>query len=75
MSNLPETLLARLTTADCAAAILGDLTELSATRGRLWFWTAYARTLLSQRWHSDSGGHPAMAESASNQHDGHPSTP
>jgi len=33
-----------------AAAILGDLTELAATRGRLWFWTAYARTLFSLTW-------------------------
>jgi hypothetical protein len=50
MSNLPEALLARITTPERAAAILGDLLELSATRGRLWFWTAYARTLLSLGW-------------------------
>src|ERR1019366_9589040 len=52
MRNIPppEWLLARLTTPDRAAAILGDLTEISATRGRLWFWTAYARTIISLGW-------------------------
>jgi hypothetical protein len=50
MRNLAESLLARLTTRTRAAAILGDLLELSATRGRLWFWTTYARTLLSLGW-------------------------
>ena len=45
-----EWLLARLTTPDRAAAILGDLEELAATRGRLWLWTAYARTLISLGW-------------------------
>jgi hypothetical protein len=33
-----------------AAAILGDLTEMAATRGRLWFWTAYARSVVSLGW-------------------------
>jgi hypothetical protein len=32
-----EAILARFTPRDRAASILGDLTELSATRGRLWF--------------------------------------
>lgn len=50
MPNLPEWLLALLTTPDRAAAILGDLTEMAATRGRLWFWTAYTRTLISLGW-------------------------
>lgn len=45
-----EWLLARLTTPDRAAAILGDLTEMAATRSRLWFWTAYARTVVSLGW-------------------------
>ena len=45
-----EWLLARVTTPDHASAILGDLLELSASRGRLWFWAAYARTLLSLGW-------------------------
>jgi hypothetical protein len=47
-----EWLLARVTTPDRAAAIFGDLTELAATRGRLWFWTAYTRTLVSLGWRS-----------------------
>jgi hypothetical protein len=46
----PEWLLARLTTPDRAAAILGDLTEMATTRGRLWFFAAYARTLFSLTW-------------------------
>lgn len=33
-----------------AAAIYGDLEELAATRGRLWFWTAYLRTIISLGW-------------------------
>jgi hypothetical protein len=45
-----EWLLARLTDPTRAAAIMGDLTEMAATRGRLWFWTAYARTLISLGW-------------------------
>jgi hypothetical protein len=50
MRNLAESLLAVLTSRDRAAAIYGDLTELAATRGRLWFWTAYSRTILSIGW-------------------------
>ena len=45
-----EWLLARFTSRDRAAAIFGDLTEMAATRGGLWFWTAYARTLISLGW-------------------------
>jgi hypothetical protein len=32
------------------AAIMGDLEELAATRGRLWFWTEYIRTIISLGW-------------------------
>jgi hypothetical protein len=49
-SAVAEWLLARLTTPDRAAAIMGDLEELAASRGRLWFWTAYARALISLGW-------------------------
>jgi hypothetical protein len=45
-----EWVLARLTTPARAAAILGDLLEVSTTRGRLWFWIAYTRTLVSIGW-------------------------
>src|ERR1019366_8492863 len=47
---IAEWLLARVTDPTRAAAILGDLTEMAATRGRLWFWTAYARTLITLGW-------------------------
>src|ERR1035438_3158138 len=45
-----ESLLALFAGSDRAAAILGDLTEMAATRGRLWFVAAYARTLFSFTW-------------------------
>src|ERR1035441_9864840 len=45
-----ESLLALFAGSDRAAAILGDLTEMAATRGRLWFVAAYARTLVSFTW-------------------------
>ncbi|HUD21397.1 MAG TPA: hypothetical protein VMQ60_01000 [Acidobacteriaceae bacterium] len=35
-----------------AAAIMGDLEELAATRGRLWFWVEYIRTLIALGWRS-----------------------
>jgi hypothetical protein len=45
-----EWLLSRITGTTRAAAIYGDLLELAQTRGPLWFWTAYARTLLALTW-------------------------
>jgi len=45
-----EWLLARITNPARAAAIMGDLEELAATRNRLWFWTAYTRTLAILSW-------------------------
>jgi len=45
-----EWLLARIAGRERAAAIMGDLEELAATRSRLWFWTAYARTLVTLGW-------------------------
>jgi hypothetical protein len=47
---ISESFLTLLAGRQRAAAIMGDLTELSATRGRLWFWTAYARTLFRLSW-------------------------
>jgi hypothetical protein len=47
---IAEWLLARITDPTRAAAIMGDLTEIAATRGRLWFWMTYARTLFSLTW-------------------------
>jgi len=45
-----ESLLSLFAGSTRAAAILGDLTEMAATRGRLWFWSAYARTLVTFTW-------------------------
>ncbi len=47
---LAESILARITDPTRAAAILGDLTEMAATSSRLWFWSAYASTLISLTW-------------------------
>ena len=45
-----ESFLALITGPDRAAAILGDLTEMAQTRGRLWFLAAYVRTLFTFTW-------------------------
>ncbi len=50
MPNLPESLLALIAGRARAAVIVGDLTEMAATRGRLWFAAAYARILFSLTW-------------------------
>jgi hypothetical protein len=50
MPNLAESLLAQAAGRARAAAIYGDLTELAQTRGHFWFWTAYARTIVSFAW-------------------------
>jgi hypothetical protein len=50
MSSLPETLLALIVGRARAAATVGDLTEMAATRGRLWFAAAYARIRFSLTW-------------------------
>ncbi len=49
-TSLLESLLALFAGRARAAAIYGDLTEMAATRGRLWFWLAYTRTLVSLGW-------------------------
>lgn len=45
-----EWLLARIAGPDRSAAIMGDLAEMAQTRGRLWFWMAYARTIVETGW-------------------------
>ena len=52
MSNrsFAESVLALFAGRERTVAIMGDLTQLSATRGRLWFWGAYVRTLISLGW-------------------------
>ena len=51
---IAEWLLAHVAGRDRAAAIMGDLTEMTATRGRVWFWMAYARTILEVGWRVSS---------------------
>jgi hypothetical protein len=48
--SIPEFLLALVAGPDRAAAIFGDLAEMAATRGRLWFFAAYLRTLFTFTW-------------------------
>jgi hypothetical protein len=48
--TIPESVLALFADPTRAAAIMGDLEELSVTRGRLWFWTEYVRTLIVLGW-------------------------
>jgi hypothetical protein len=50
MSNLSEKFLALFAGRERAAAMMGDLAEMAATRGRLWFFTAYVRTVVSLTW-------------------------
>jgi hypothetical protein len=49
-TSLDETLLALFAGSERAAAVMGDMTEMAATRGRLWFIAAYARTLFTFTW-------------------------
>jgi len=58
---LPEALLARITDPTRAAAIMGDLTEMAVQRGELWFWIAYARTLIGLGWRTPVAYVIAMA--------------
>jgi hypothetical protein len=45
-----EWLLSQEIGAERATAVLGDLEELAATRGRLWFWAMYLRAVVSFGW-------------------------
>ena len=49
-SGFPERLLACAVGRARAAGIYGDLLELLPTRGRIWFFAAYIRTLLFLTW-------------------------
>jgi hypothetical protein len=49
-TSTTESLLALFAGRARAAAIVGDLTEMAAVRGRLWFTAAYLRTLFSLTW-------------------------
>ena len=48
--QLAEKLIALIVGHTRAAAIYGDLLELAATRGRLWFFAEYTHTLLTLTW-------------------------
>ena len=48
--NLAESLLARAIGPTRARAVFGDLLELAATRGRLWYIATYLRTLIAFTW-------------------------
>lgn len=45
-----EWLLALFAGRDRAAAIMGDMTEMAFTRGKLYFWTAYIRSVGTFTW-------------------------
>jgi hypothetical protein len=49
-ASIPEWILARITDPARAAAVMGDLEELAVARGRVWFWSAYVRTLVALGW-------------------------
>jgi hypothetical protein len=59
--KLLERVLARFTTPDRAASILGDLLETSHTKGKLWFWVSFARVLLSLAWRAPAAWFGAYA--------------
>ena len=46
-TSLAESILARFTTPERAASIVGDLFESTAPRGGVWFWFSVMRTALS----------------------------
>jgi len=48
-------------------AIYGDLLELAATRGRVWFWMAYVRTLVALVWRTAAGICLGLAVVAANR--------
>ena len=49
-AGIAEWLLKRAAGAERGRAVYGDLIEMAATRGRFWFWFAYARTLFTFTW-------------------------
>ncbi len=59
--SIAESILARTIGSARAAAIYGDLLELAAARGRLWFLAAYLRTLLALTWRAPAAFLVALA--------------
>lgn len=55
--HIAEWILSLVTTRDRAASTVGDLTEVAASRGVVWFWFAVVRTAASLLWR-DVAEHP-----------------
>jgi hypothetical protein len=49
-ASLAEWILARFTTRERAASIVGDLLEAAPQKGKLWFWLSVTRIFLSLTW-------------------------
>lgn len=56
--HIAEAILALITTRDRAASTVGDLTERSADRGAVWFWSSVLRAAAGLLWR-DVAEHPA----------------
>lgn len=54
-SGFAEWLLRCAADEDRGTAIYGDLTEMAVTRGDVWFWFEYARTLVALTWRTIAG--------------------
>jgi hypothetical protein len=49
-ASFVEWIIARFTTQDRAASIIGDLLEAAPQKGKLWFWLSVTRVLFSLTW-------------------------
>lgn len=49
-ASFAEWILARFTTRERAASMIGDLLEAVPQKGKLWFWLSVARVLISLTW-------------------------
>jgi hypothetical protein len=49
-ASIAEWMVARFTSANRAASIVGDLLELKPQKGPLWFWLSTARVVFSHAW-------------------------
>jgi len=56
--QVAESILALVTSRDCAAATAGDLAEVATARGAVWFWFSLLRTAASLLWR-DAAEKPA----------------
>ncbi len=58
--RIAEWLIESVTTPERAASTVGDLREIAATRGEVWFWASVLRTTASMLWHGMTA-HPWLA--------------